>query len=252
MTFNKNIAILIVAFLGKPKTIQSKLKDSDIRYLHTKNAFLKIRKYVGNENLFIGLVGDQNDCSRFIEECGLNDESAKWFEQDEGLINRGTGALENQLILKCINYWSLQKNYDYIVKITGKYQVFNLNEVLKLAGEINQPIYAWKIYFQNMVDTRVLIFNANFYVKNQSFLARIDSPPGLWMENIVYEIIRNYCFDFGMVFARPILKGLAGTTNEFSLTPLHKRILINTITKFVIFKKNIPKKIKFIINKLKL
>lgn len=235
MKSNKNIAVLVVAFLGVPETVESKLKNSENRYLYTKTAFLSIQRKIIKKNLYLGLVGDCNECNKFIDEFGLDEKNAKWFEQDQTLISSGVGALENQLILNCINFWDFEKNYDLVVKVTGKYEVLNIDDILKFSIYISQPFYAWKYFFKEMVDTRVFLFKPSFYILNQIFFKNIKALPGFWVENITYQLIVNNFFKFGFILYRPILKGWAGTTNEFSITPIYKRVLIKTFSKLDIF-----------------
>jgi hypothetical protein len=230
MKSKNEVAILVVAFLGEPETIQSKLKDKEIRYLHTKYALLEIKKDIENQRLFLGLVGDENECNRLISECNLNENNAKWFDQDETLISRGVGALENQLIVNCIKNWSLEKKFDVVIKVTGKYQILNLNKVINFSKVVSQPFYAWRVVFKHMVDTKVYLFKPKFYLQNQISLKMVDSMPGFWIENVVFNIMRERGFGFGLLSYRPILKGLSGSTGQFSTTPLHKRLLINFFT----------------------
>lgn len=243
---NRNrVAILIVAFLGTPETIASKLRDSEIRYQHTKNAFLEIKKNIGNQSIFLGLVGDESECKRFINECNLNENNSKLFDQDRTLITRGTGALENQLIMNCIKNWSLEKRFDVVIKITGKYQVLNLHNVINFSTTITQQIYAWRIKMNDMVDTRVFLFNPNFYLQNQELLKKVNSMPGWWFENIIFKLMEKMGYSPGILCCRPMLKGLAGTTNEFTITPLYKRTLIKFSTLIYIIY------ISFVFNKIK-
>lgn len=230
MREKNNVAVLVAAFLGEPETIQSKLTDRNIRYLHTKNAFLAMKNKLQNQSLYLGLVGDEGECNRFITECNINESNAKWFDQDRALISRGTGALENQLIVKCIKNWSLEKKFDVVIKVTGKYEILNLNQIINFSQVTHQPFYAWRTFSNNMVDTRVFLFNPNFYLQNQIELEKINSIPGFWMENIAFNLMKERRFSFGFLSYRPILNGLGGTTNEFSTTPLYKRVLISYFT----------------------
>ena len=230
MRKKNNVAILVAAFLGEPETIQSKLTDRGIRYLHTKNAFLAMKNKLENQNLYLGLVGDERECNRLITECNLNESNAKWFDQDRALISSGTGALENRLIVNCIKNWSLEKKFDLIIKVTGKYEIININKVINFSQVTSQPFYAWRTFSKSMVDTRVFLFNPKFYLQNQIELEKINSMPGFWMENVAFNLMRERNFPFGFLSYRPILNGLAGTTNELSTTPLYKRVLINCFT----------------------
>lgn len=250
MIKTKKIAVLVVAFIGVPETVESKLKDSYARYIYTKRAFLSLQKKINNKNLFLGLVGDKDECNRFILEVGLSDENAKWFEQDKSLISSGAGALENQLILNCIKFWFFEEKFDIIIKVTGKYNILNIEDILLFAQKINQSFYAWKFLFRKMVDTRVLIFKPNFYILNQSELNKINVKPGFWVENITYQIIKKNFYKYGLILYRPILQGWAGTTNEFSFTPYYKSIFINIVTKIDINFKNICQKFEALLKLL--
>lgn len=249
MIKKNRVAVLVVAFLGVPETASSKLLNSEIRYFHTKKAFLEIKENINDTSLFFGLVGDPSECNKLINECNLSYKNAKWFDQDRALIKRGTGALENQLIVNCIKNWSLDKNFDFVVKVTGKYQVLNIHKIINFSMFITQPFYAWKILFNKMVDTRVFIFNPFFYLQKQISFQNIDSMPGFWIENIVFDVMKDCGFRFGIVINRPILKGLAGTTNEFSTTPFYKRALIYFLTELDIMFMSLFNKIKLIFGK---
>lgn len=231
MNSENNVAILVVAFLGTPETFETQLRDSKQRFSYTQNAFFSLQKKVNNQNLFLGLVGDENECARFIYETGLGEKNAKWFEQDRALISKGTGALENQLILNCIKFWSFEKEFDYIIKVTGKFDVLNLDDILSFSKKITQPIYAWRIPYKKMVDTRVWIFRPSFYLSIQNSVKKTNATYGHWIENLIYQIIKEYSFKFGLLLYRPILRGWAGTANKFSFMKFHHRILINFLTK---------------------
>jgi hypothetical protein len=238
MNSENKVAILVVAFLGVPET-SSQLSNSKLRYFYTQNAFLGLQKKVNSQNLFLGLVGDENECARFIYETGLGEKKAKWFKQDRALISKGTGALENQLILNCIKFWSFEQKYDLIIKITGKYDILNLKDILVFSKKMTQPLFAWKIFLKNMVDTRVLIFEPGFYLSNQNSLRLSNLSYGYWIENIIYRLMKIYSLKFGFLFYRPILIGWSGAMNEFSYTPIHKRVLIHFATNLDLWRKSL-------------
>jgi hypothetical protein len=86
-------------------------------------------------------------------------------------------------------------------------------------------------------------------LQKQISFQNIDSMPGFWIENIVFDVMKDCGFRFGIVINRPILKGLAGTTNEFSTTPFYKRALIYFLTELDIMFMSLFNKIKLIFGK---
>ena len=63
MNSENNVAILVVAFLSTPETFETQLRNSKQHFFYTQNAFFSLQKKVNSKNLFLGLVGDENECA---------------------------------------------------------------------------------------------------------------------------------------------------------------------------------------------
>ncbi len=141
-------------------------------------------------------------------------------------------ALENSPSLKKV---------DYIVKITGRYIIKNLNQLLSGVNGVDHDVYANPTRNLRWADTRLLIMRKGFYFNYFLPCAEkyLDESKHVYLENVAMKALFMYLFDGGELRLWPIYPAYDaydGTHDEkvsFGILKTWKYNLYFKIKKFV-------------------
>lgn len=119
-------------------------------------------------------------------------------------------ALENSQLLKSV---------DYIIKISGRYLISNLEEVLSPTNHIEMPVYVNPTRNLRWADTRLMMMKKSFY--HHYFLPTatefLDETKKVFMENVFMKSVLKFVLDGGELHlwpTYPCYQGYDGTHNE--------------------------------------
>ncbi len=224
-------AILVTAYLGSPSTPDTALRDAGERYRSTLDAIRRTREAGVAGRIFVALCGNPSEAARLAQEVGDATVSCQWFAQDPSDQARGKGWLEHLLIRSAIAYWRLDESTNYLLKLTGKYVVENLCDVVAIARDRALPVTGWRHLGMNWIDTRCFMFRADAYVA-AACLDAIDERASIYVEQAVYTWVRTAAGKPLLFVGRPIITGLSGSTDVRFRTSLWKRALIRAATFF--------------------
>lgn len=218
--------LLVTGYLGEPVTAETILQDGGKRFDATCQALRTLRNQATGVRILLAFTGDAEALRRLVSECDWPIADAAWFEQNAEAIPFGKGFLEHQLIGRALKYWKLIEQECTVLKLTAKYTVENLQNVLRLAGSSRLPLYGWQHPGQPLIDSRCFFFRANAYQGFSAHLERIDDRRGYYMEHALYDSMRQLRIKAGWLRHRPLVCGLSGSTGVTVRTVLWKRCLV--------------------------
>ena len=217
---NKNNTVILLTACINPKGMHStKLQNVDVRMKQYKKALLY---YLENTEFKIVLVENtltdfQFDFEEYIHSGRLEYLTFAGNDYDKSL---GKGYGEALIIEYALNNSLFIATAKYIIKITGRLIIENINQLCSVANlaKKRQAQVACNIRPSKKFGTSTFIifeksFLLQYFIPN---LGRIDEKKGKWFEHILYDSIQK-CKDDGgkcLIFSKPIkILGLAGTTS---------------------------------------
>jgi hypothetical protein len=136
------------------------------------------------------------------------------------------GLLEHQLISCALQHWQLAEKDNKIIKLTAKYSVENLDEVLLFASQSEYPLYGWIHPGKRMIDSRCFLFRSQAYKDFSIFMDRIDDRQAYYMEHAIYDILSHLRIRPGLLRFRPLVHGLSGSSGVVIRIAAWKRFLV--------------------------
>lgn len=191
---------------------QLKVKNPQERrkqYIDTINFFLlksNIKNIVFCENSGAKI---EAEISELAIKKGKNFEWLSFLSDSEKILNQGKGYGEGEIMEYVLKNSKIMMNCDYIIKITGRLKLKNINSVLKFCNEKMN-------YFDNRkeghVDTRFYMIQKNEFKK---YLERayfsVDDRRGYYLEHAYFDAMNkdNITFmDFPIAIA---IEGIGGS-----------------------------------------
>lgn len=166
-------------------------------------------------------------------------------------VQRGKGYGEMRIIKYAMEHSSILKESDFIIKITGRYCVENLKEII---STLNETIYVMSDYDQNKIYTYSGLFIAkpDFFMHYLfKYLDFIDDSKKRPMEFVLQKAIEEakkdnrQCVPFA---ESPIIEGYSGTW-DVKIDKKDYNTISFSIAKI---KVTVFPKIKYILKKLKI
>lgn len=219
--------ILVTGFLGVPTTEASALQNEQIRFDATCSALGSLRAACSNLRILLAFTGSADSLQRLILKCNWKSEDAICFAQASESFPFGKGLLEHQLINQALEHWEIIHSDAKVLKLTAKYTVENLQDVLKFMQGSKLGLFGWSHLGKSMIDTRCFFFQAKIYRSISSTLNRIDDRQGYFMEHAVYDALRQLGIRPGLVRHRPLLTGMSGSSGMVMTPASWKRVVVS-------------------------
>jgi hypothetical protein len=219
--------ILVTGFLGIPSTEVSALRNEQVRFDATCSALRSLRASCRNLRIFLAFTGSAESLQRLILECNWKSEDAICFAQAPELFPFGKGLLEHQLVKKALNHWGLAHTDTKVLKITAKYIVENIEDIVNFVKRSSLPLFGWMHLGKSMIDTRCFFFQAKVYGAILATLDSIDDRKGYFMEHAVYDALLQLGIRPGLVRHRPLLTGMSGSSGVVMTPAPWKRMIVS-------------------------
>jgi len=140
-------------------------------------------------------------------------------------FEQGKGYQEFEMLDRAVN--RLKGEYDLFIKITGRYKILNLSQILKLDTQ-NVIIDLHKK--SKVAQTNMFSCGFDFYLKNLSGLyAKANDSKGVFIEHVVYEKLISPETNklVKMLPVNPLIKGTSGSYGGTLNRNKYKMILRN-------------------------
>lgn len=210
----------IALLTGSIKPIKQEfllLVDSEVR---CKNYEEAIRYYI-LESDFSKLIFIENTNSGHILDFLIEEASkvGKLLEiltfqgNNKELLKKGKGFGECESIEYVINNSKLLKQNDLIIKITGRYKILNINNIIDKLNT-DYPSFI-RIRFNNMIDALLFSFFSTTWTKNfATAKEQINDKQARYIEHVIFDLIKQNRVDVRKLPVYPIYVETSGTSGN--------------------------------------
>lgn len=223
---NTELVILVTGFLGVPKSPFAELSDEKARYIATLNAIKKLRLEVKDTKILLAFTGDKGQFDHMLMELAWPHEDARLFAQNPGDFIFGTSLLEAKLVRNALDHWLLDSCDQYVAKLTAKYTISNLSNVLSEIRSSDCDLVGWYHYRKAMIDTRFFAFRPAVWRKFEGILNSVDDRIGFYIEHAVFFIFLLTKSKLRLLRNRPLVCGLSGSSGQSISIKWYKKILV--------------------------
>ncbi len=124
-------------------------------------------------------------------------------------FSQGKGYQEFEMLDQVID--ALKNNYTSFIKITGRYKVFNLKELVSFSCE---GLVADSHKKHKVTQTNVFYVNVNFYTNYlKGLYKQVDDSNGIYIEKVIYKKIQSKKLEkqVKLFYSNPIITGISGS-----------------------------------------
>ncbi|MFT4855373.1 MAG: hypothetical protein ACI9UV_000176 [Algoriphagus sp.] len=139
------------------------------------------------------------------------------FQSKESHLGKSKGEIE--IINHALIHSRLLSQIEYLIKITGRYIISNIDEVLLPTQDISKDVYINPTRNLRWADTRLIMMKKSFF--HNYFLPTatkyLDEEKHIFMENIFMRSVLHYLIEGGELNLWPVYpayQGIDGTHNE--------------------------------------
>lgn len=217
---NDNVVLLITGCITPDVNVpEVVLKDPQKR---RQQYIDSIRYYISHSKVKNIIYCDNSEAQELSDLYALANEKNKNFEwlsfQGDKIkcIKKGKGYGEGEIIQYCLKYSEVIKKCDYLIKITGRLQVININFLISCAKE--SEIYFWpnqtaddrhyintRIYMMPIVTYKKYFINAH---------EMVDDKNGVYLEHTFGNCCDKYNLAYKKFLVCPLISGISGSTGR--------------------------------------
>ena len=128
------------------------------------------------------------------------------------IVHHGKGYGEGEIIKYILNNSKLIKNMDYLIKVTGRLYITNINTLLRLCFDRYNYFDMTKT---RRCETRFYMIQKSVYEKKfVDCYLNVDDKKDVWLEHIFKNIILKQRVAYKMFPVLPKVKGISGSTGK--------------------------------------
>lgn len=209
--------------------------DEKVPFLKLKETEVRRKQYIDSIQYYINMPSIKRivfcDNSSAVEVESLYELAKKKDKQFEWIsflgntvesIKRGKGYGEGEIIEYALKKSKLIKESDYIIKVTGRIIIKNINFLLKY-------MHSDKLYFVRNtninVDTKLYGIPIETYKKYFIDLYKsVDDINNRYLENLFSDAILDNKLKIHSFIVYPNVEGISGSTGKSYSYPLSKRV----------------------------
>lgn len=174
----------------------------------------KVRNIVFCENSGASIDEELLELSRVY---GKKFEWLSFSGDSMQVAEKGKGFGEGEIMNYALSHSAILKKCNYIIKVTGRLIVYNINFLLRIA-KINENYF--KIEAEKNIDTRFYMIDKQVYINNLQYaFLRVDDRNDYYLENSFYDSVYKkikYC-EFPIALDIGGISGSTGIVYRHSL-----------------------------------
>ena len=219
LTNNARICILLTATIDPKGGVFMKRNDPEVRENDYVNS---IKMWIENTTysiLFCENSGYESDkIEKIMRDCDNNECEILQFAGQGFPRELGKGYGELLIIKYALQYSQLIKNSDYIIKVTGRYFIKNIEKIASALSS-NKCVYVMADFKKNLswADSRVFAFKPTFALNYLSkFQDLLNDSKGFYLEHaLARAVLRTISEGYKWIPLphRPIIIGYSGTSD---------------------------------------
>ena len=197
--------------------------DSIIFYLEKTN--FKYIIFCDNSN-----AEEDEELYKIAEKYGKKFEWISFQGNDSKVIEKGKGYGEVEIINYVIAHSEQIQQCNYLVKVTGRLKILNINWFTKLSKD---EVDYFLLRENNFVDTRCYGVKISTFEKYFSGTGEaVNDKKGVYLEHVFYNVISEHALKYKLFPIEPEFAGVSGS-NGYSYDTPHYKNVIKSILAFI-------------------
>lgn len=215
LKYNDDICILLTGCVNPGGMAFTALQDSNER----------LRQYIGSisyylKNTTVPIIFVENTCADFSDMFQEYIQNGRLefisFDGNNYEKTRGKGYGEAGIINEAFKRSRVLNTVKYVLKITGRLQIDNINVLLStplmsvnniFQCDFRRTDYLWSMVFLMRASLLREVFELN--------ISRLDDSKGIYFEHVLYESVLKHRDVLVVPFIEsPIITGTCGTSNR--------------------------------------
>jgi hypothetical protein len=231
--------VLLLTATIKPFPLHS--KSGRTNSIDREDDYFKAVKFYLEKGYLVVFVENSNYDSLRISSLAEKYPSLEYHSFLSQKSNCGKSFGEIEIIEYAIKHSNFLKEVDYLIKITGRYIIKNINFLLDKTNSVEHEIYINPTRNFSWADTRIIIIKKSYYFNYflPTALKHFNEKKGSYLEIILMRSLLFYMIDGGILVLWPIYPAydaIDGTHDEkvsFSTFKKWKYNLYYKLKKFV-------------------
>ncbi len=229
-----NFVLLLSATINPVFLTKGRI-DPDAR---ENDYFLAVKFYL-EKGYKVVFCENSNTSSEKILSLQTSDQRLEYLTYSSEWSSRGKAWGEIEIINLALKESNFLKQVDYIVKITGRYIITNIDEFLQGTNQVEKEVYMNPTRNLKWADTRVIIMKKSFYYNY--FIPTADATidgKNDYMEHILVRSVLFYIYKGGQLVlwpTYPFYEAIDGTYNDKVTFGFFKKLKYRIYYKFKIY-----------------
>lgn len=195
------------------------LKTGRFDSLERENDYFEAVKFYLSKGYYVVFCENSNTTSEKILKLQTSDQRLEYITFLTELSIKGKSWGEIEIFNYALQNSKLLRDVDYIVKITGRYIIKNIEEILTATNSVEKEVYINPTRNFRWADSRLMIMRKSFY--NNYFINTVhlylDEEKKVFMENVFMKSLFLYLYEGGELVlwpTYPYYEAFDGTHNE--------------------------------------
>lgn len=205
--------------------------------------YFKAVKFYLEQGYRVVFIENSNTYSRLIIDLKKQFDTLEYMSFLSKLSHLGKSHGEVEIFHYAMSNSQFLKEVDYLIKITGRYVIKNINDVIIPTNFVSKEVYVNPTRNLKWADSRLMIMKKTFYFNYfiPSVEKYLDESKKVFMEYVLMKAVFLYLLDAGELNlwpAYPAYDAYDGTHNEKISFGFFKRLKYNLYYKLktIIFK----------------
>ncbi len=195
------------------------MKRGRVDYLDRENDYFEAVQFYLSKGYHIVFCENSNTFSEKILKLQTSDQRLEYLTFQSELSVKGKSWGEIEIFNYALENSKFIKEVDYLVKITGRYIIKNIEEILTATNFVEKEVYINPTRNFRWADSRLMIMRKSYYYN--FFIKTVDlylnEQNRIFMENVFMRSLFLYLYEGGELVlwpTYPCYEAYDGTHNE--------------------------------------
>lgn len=197
---------LVLLLTGTIKPFLGPGKIGRLNVLDREDDYFKAICFYLNKGYKVVFIENSNYYSERISNLKVKFSSFEYhsFVSTKSHLGKSCGELE--IINYSLEHSEFLKEVDYLIKISGRYIIKNINSLLSKTNEVEYEVYVNPTRNLRWADTRIMILRKSYYKKYFLPVAdkNLNESKNVFFENVFMHSVFFYLLDGGNLRLWPV------------------------------------------------
>lgn len=215
MNSQHKIVLLLTSSINPTNTPDVAIQDNKER----ESQYLYALKYYAGLGYPVVFVDSSNTFSQAIQHVGKSIQNFEYHTFTSLNSHLGKGHGEKEILDYAIQHSILISNANLIIKITGRYRINNLTEIIEKVQHSNADVHVNFGLNTTRSDSRMIIFRPDFYSSyfKPTLEKYLDEPSKLYFESVLARSVHLLMAEGGIYEPwpeYPLYSGINGANGK--------------------------------------